>query len=270
VTDGGLPRADEVEALAERMRARGKAWSAVGRAIADGAPLPLRRALDRVSLNGDAEESAVFAQIDGWLQREAGDRRLRLAQELRAACDLAGLSARVERRSPLELRVEPFSVEVDVELDRAVLRFARLEVGRARADAAELLSARARALEALDGRPWEPAAFVARLRLAWERCGGGWTPIVEVLPELAFLLQPPSFRADPCPATFQPYGRAQLAWDLWRLRRDRALVTGGLRLCLGPATAGTVADRDGVLFLEDPSGHGQWTRTLRFSPMEEG
>ncbi|MFO0006067.1 MAG: hypothetical protein ACK559_33580, partial [bacterium] len=51
VTDGGLPRADEVEALAERMRARGKAWSAVGRAIADGAPLPLRRALDRVSPN---------------------------------------------------------------------------------------------------------------------------------------------------------------------------------------------------------------------------
>jgi len=48
------------------------------------------------------------------------------------------------------------------------------------------------------------------------------SPIIEVLRELAFLLQPPSFGADPLKENYKSYGRADFSYDLFSLRDNQA------------------------------------------------
>jgi len=60
------------------------------------------------------------------------------------------------------------------------------------------------------------------------------------------------------------YPRAQLAWDLARLRRERRLVSAGrLRIDLGVATGFATARKRSVLWVEDESGAGQYYQTFR-------
>jgi hypothetical protein len=49
------------------------------------------------------------------------------------------------------------------------------------------------------------------------------SPIIEVLRELAFLLQPPSFLADPRKENYKSYSRADFSYDLFRLRDSPSL-----------------------------------------------
>jgi len=86
----------------------------------------------------------------------------------------------------------------------------------------------------------------------------------DVLPELAFLRQPPAWRREPTPAHAHPYPRVQLAYDLHRLRRDRTLSHAGRRLALAPATGGSRRDKHATLWVEDAEGQGSWMHLLRF------
>jgi len=222
----------------------------------------LRAALDKVA--GD-DFDAVLARIDAWLADEEATRRPRLAQQIRDVCAAAGVDLVVLTKNPLELRLAPLGVKVDIDRDRSLITFGGQRLAECGANAQQILSARQDALKLLEVGTWDAANFHRVLRKAWTQAGGdGWQELTDVLPLVALGLQDLRFKRDPSASTFHSYGRARLAWDLWRLRRDRMLTVDGWRLTLGPATGSSTKDKKRVFWLEDDRGQGQYYLTLRF------
>ncbi|MFM2246069.1 MAG: hypothetical protein RL071_2143 [Pseudomonadota bacterium] len=256
-------------ALGQVLRRADRALRALG--AADPAPPRAERALAEAleALVAAAPAAAAWAAR---LRARAADRRAALAAGLRAGCAEAGLPLRVVTTAPLELRISPLAVVFDEDLEEATLQFARETLARVPAEAGAVLAAHAAAVAALDGSGWDPAARFEQLRAAWQARGGGWQDLCATLPPpvppTVDPAGPPAGGAAPVDGVWAVPLRAQLAWDLWRLRRDRALCSGGLRLCLAPATGGAVQHKDVVLMLEDDEGRGQWHRSFTFAPEE--
>jgi hypothetical protein len=59
------------------------------------------------------------------------------------------------------------------------------------------------------------------------------------------------------------YSRAQFAWDIARLRRERRLQHGGQRVLLDVATGAETTQRRRVVWIEDESGAGQYYGSFR-------
>jgi hypothetical protein len=232
-----------------------------------GAPVPSRigAAAEDLARCDLGQVTRIAGDLAAWVEHERATRGSRLRADLREAGAEHGFRAAVLSRDPLELHLAPVTVRIDVDRDRADLYFGRVRLSSCRADGWHIAVARAGVLRDLEGEDWEPEAFLARLRQAWIRAGGdGWVELVDVLPELALLNQPPAFRKDPTAGRFVPYPRVQLAYDLWRLRRDRCLAADGWRLTLGTATGGSTRDKSRVLWLEDGRGGGQYHLSVRF------
>jgi hypothetical protein len=62
--------------------------------------------------------------------------------------------------------------------------------------------------------------------------------------------------------------RAQFAWDLARLRRERRLVIAGRRLDLGVATGHAAAHRSRVVWIENDGGGGSYFQSFRLIAQE--
>ncbi|MFH1469886.1 MAG: hypothetical protein ABIO70_36215 [Pseudomonadota bacterium] len=268
-----LPDPRFLQEAARAHRARAGALVALAKAVGRGAAPPVTKAvaksLARLQAATIPPTDIAIQGTEAWLAEQERERRQRLAGDLRAACEATEVELLVLQRAPLELRLPPVSVEVDYDADRAIVRFAGDRLLECEVQAAAIMAARERAVRLLEGRGWEPAGFLRLLLHAWRRVAGseaGWVELVEVLPELALLLQPRAFRRDPSGRNFKPYPRVQLAYDLWRLRRDRSLAVDGWRLSLGPATGDSTRDKSRVLRLEDAHGQGQYHLTLRFVP----
>lgn len=155
-----------------------------------------------------------------------------------------------ERPQP-EWRLGPLTVVVGKE--RARLLYAREPVAAARADADEIAAAWRRALDKLSARSRPPGELLPLLADAYGRAlarraaaGDGRVPLVDVRAALA------------------GYTRAQFAWDLARLVRERRLVVDGRRVEIGVATGHATARRSRVVWLEpDAAGGGAWYETFR-------
>ncbi|HEX9103435.1 MAG TPA: hypothetical protein VF997_14585 [Polyangia bacterium] len=141
--------------------------------------------------------------------------------------------------------------------EQARLRYAREPVGTARANAADIAAAWRKALDRLGARSRPPDELLPQLAAAYERTlarcdarGADRVPLVDVRAELA------------------GYTRAQFAWDLARLKRERRLVVDGKRIEIGVATGHATAHRSRVVWLEDDGGGGAWYESFRMIPME--
>ena len=214
----------------------------------------------------EAQAEAVKA----WCQNEERQRPLRFGKQLREAAEEQGLTCQTLGASPPTLRLDPVTVELDFKKGEAVLSYARLELGRTPLDASGILAERAKLLASLESPNFDPADYLARLFEAYRRCLAGLgqkmgerVDLVDLLPELAFLLQSDRFRKDPSREAFRPYGKVRFAYDLARLRRSRLLEHHGARLTLGTATLGSTRSKDRVLFLEE-AGQGQYYLSLAF------
>ena len=260
-----LPSSAEVSACIDTLERTSRALKRVLKMLDDPAPARVRKATDDLASQDLGQVVELPRLITTWLEHERATRGTRLRAGLREVCVGRSIPVKVLTREPLELYLAPLSVRVDVEADRADLSFGRIRLARCRADATEIVSTRDDALQELEGDGWEPEAFLARLRQAWSRASGGrWAELIDVLPEVALLCQSAAFRKNPTEKAFRPYPRVQLAYDLWRLRRDRCLSAGGWRLTLGTATGGSTRDKSRVWWLEDGRGGGQYHLTLRF------
>ena len=139
---------------------------------------------------------------------------------------------------------------------RAELRYAREPVGSSRPTPDAIRQAIARARDRLAARSRPPDAFLPALAAAYAavRSARGAPPHARVpLVELR----------DQLPGT-----RAQFAWDLARLRRERRLAIGGLRLDLGVATGHAAAHRARAVWIEADGGGGSYFATFRMIPQE--
>ncbi|MBT9588150.1 hypothetical protein IV102_32735 [bacterium] len=208
--------------------------------------------------------------IKAWCQQEERQRPLRFSKQLRDAAEQQGLPCQTLGASPPTLRLEPLNVELDFKKGEAILSYARLELGRTTLDADLILRERARLLASLDSGDFQPEDFLAKTYEAYRRCLTGHglklgerVDLVDLLPELAFLLQSDRFRKDPTREAFRPYGKVRFAYDLARLRRSRVLEHQGARLTLGTATLGSTRSKDRVMFLEE-AAQGQYYLSIAF------
>jgi hypothetical protein len=136
---------------------------------------------------------------------------------------------------------------------QARLRYAREPVGSARAAAADIAAAWRKALDRLRARSRPPDELLPALAAAYGRTlarrrgarPDDRVPLVDVRGELG------------------GGTRAQFAWDLARLRRERRLVVDGRRIELGVATGHAALRRSRVVWLEDDAGSGAWYETFR-------
>ena len=140
--------------------------------------------------------------------------------------------------------------------ERAELRYAREPVGFAQPtkDAIEVAVSRAR--QRLAERSRAPDELLVALVGAYEavlaRRGGrpgDRVPLVELRDQISGT-------------------RAQFAWDLARLRRERRLVVGGRRLDLGVATGHAAAQRSRVVWIENDGGGGSYFQSFRLIAQE--
>ncbi len=267
--DTSLPEPAELDLRAQQLKDRSKALQGLSRAVVDGAPAGIAAATARlVACAPEQGASQLHDQLGQWIEAESSSRRLRLATALRRACDAQGLEARVVQKQPLELRVAPFSVVVDVDADTAWLCFGREKLRRCRALATEIMACHQALQDDLNPPERAPEHFHGLLREAWRRvCGPrpAWVPLHEVWVEVALLTQPAGFRASPSQRKFVDYARGAFIFDMWKIRRDRALEQGGWRLEVGTAAGDSMRDRKAVFWLEDDRGVGQWHHTLHFS-----
>jgi hypothetical protein len=139
---------------------------------------------------------------------------------------------------------------------RAELRYAREPVGSSRPAPEAIVAAARRAADRLAARSRAPdellpalaAAYAAVLRRRGARSGDR-VPLVELRDELGGT-------------------RAQFAWDLARLRRERRLVVGGRRIDLGVATGHAAARRSQVVWIENDGGGGSFFQSFRLIAQE--
>jgi hypothetical protein len=155
-----------------------------------------------------------------------------------------------------EWRLGPLTVIVGSE--QARLRYAHEPVGSAPATAAAIATAWRRALARLGARSRSPDELLPALSAAYaalvaRRGGrrGDRVPLVELRAALA------------------GYTRAQFAWDLARLRRERRLVVGQERVELGIATGHATARRSQVVWIEDEAGSGAYYESFRLITQED-
>jgi hypothetical protein len=263
-----LPSATTLRQAVTALKAQSRALESIARAASSSHPdtNALAKALDALERAGDANLGGLRAHLTTWLADEKATRRSRLSEALRAGCEAEGVEQLLLSKAPLELRLPPVSVRIDLDANTAEIVFSQQVLAVTSADATAILTARRSALRELEGDGWDPTVFHATLRKAWSRAApsGDWAELVDVLPEVVLLRQTREFRRDPDPKRFTPYSRARFAYDLWRLRRDRALACDGWRLSVAPATGATTKDKKLVFWLEDDRGQGQFHLTLRF------
>lgn len=168
-----------------------------------------------------------------------------------------------------EVRVGEATVLLKLDRGTAEVRYAREPLATVPADAEAIVAEVRRQIGALAAASPEPPALFDQLVAAYRaligRRGlafGDRVELVDLLPELFVLRQPDAFWKKQDPKRLQPVSRAQLAWDLDRLQRARALTRNGLRLVLGTATGGSTAKKAQVLFLEAGSAGGQYYLTF--------
>ncbi|MDB4956333.1 MAG: hypothetical protein JWO36_3902 [Myxococcales bacterium] len=161
----------------------------------------------------------------------------------------------VERPEP-EWRIGVLTVVVGKQ--RARLRYAREPVGSVRPNAREIAIAWRRVVDKLQARSLSPDELLPRLGAAYAtvlakhaKRSADRAPLVEIRAELA------------------GYTRAQFAWDLARLRRERRLVIEGRRVDLGIATGHAAMRKSRVVWIEDDRGGGAFYESLRLIEHKE-
>ena len=231
-------------------------------------PPAARAAIDAVRAARAAIEAPALApdaleRLERGVEERAVPWRLERLGAIQKAVEAAGL--RYARITAREVRIGPMSVSVDFEKGEARVAYARETLSVERADPDVIVEAIKEHHKALRRGDPEPRVIFEDLHTAYRTClarrGGGdgdRVPLVALLPELFVVRQSDSFWNKPGPKSFTSVTRAQLAFDLDRLQRARALQMNGRRVVLGSATGGSAAKKREVLFLEAGPAGGQF------------
>jgi hypothetical protein len=255
------------ESIEKHARAQVKLCKDLGDCLSRGDLGKVLKLLSQLQSGPSAPDLSGLESVRQWCAQEERQRPLRLARQLREAAEAAQVPCTMVGDSPPTLRLDPVQVELDFKKSEAILSYARQELARCPLDCEQIMRERSRQLAHLESE-FDPPDYLARLYEAYRRglAGQKWgerVDLVDLLPELAFLLQSERFRKDPSKELFRPYSRVRFAYDLARLRKSRQLEHLGSRLTLGTATLGSTRDKSRVLYLEEAQ-QGQFYLSLAF------
>ena len=242
-----------------------KALVALGKAFSKTPP----------TLVDDADGGEIIQRLRLAVETRIERAREHLGPDLAAACEVRGLTMRVVKKDgPVEVRIPPLAVVIDRDKGKAVIQFAREKILETSAEADAILDGHQSALRQIDGAFSAPK-FHDACRRAWRgaraagEAVGDRVEIVDFLPYLAIEMQKPAFKKNPTSKGFRDYTRAQFAWDVLRLRRERMLVHSERRLNLGVATGTSASKKARVIFFEDEDGAGEYKLTIFFTREQE-
>lgn len=171
---------------------------------------------------------------------------------LRRAAAASGVPLRLIAEHPEEWRLGRLTVALDRQRDAAQLRYARVQVARARCDVGEIMAGWQRALDRLAAESVAPDAFARALVAAYAAAGGGRVELAALHAQL------------PAAIGRRRYSRAQFAWDLARLKSEGGLSLPEGRVVLDVATGRPAARQ--LVWVEDERGTGQYYRFFRLVP----
>lgn len=190
--------------------------------------------------------------------RRAVRKTVSFPAELRRQAAAHGLVPRLLADSPEEWRLGLATVVVDRRRGTAQIRYAREALARASCDAGDVLAGWRRVLDRLGRESLAPDQFLPALGAAYADCltrargkPGDRVDLAEMVAAVG--------RA----AGRRTYSRAQFAWDIARLRRERRLEHDGRRVLLDVATGTAPVQRRRVVWIEDESGAGQYYGSFR-------
>ncbi len=222
----------------------------------------------------DERRERIVEAIDSKLKRVRIKARMGFMQKLKARAKMEELEIDKISESPLVLYIAPLTVEVDFDDGGARLLFGHEPIDEVPIDAAAVLKRRKEAVEMLESGLMEPEAFFDTLYRAYQAvlaaeggAAGERVDLVDVLVPLAMVRAGSDALRKKGLDAMEAYSRAQLAYQLARLRREGSLEMDGRRLDLGAATGGSTRKKRDVLYIPVGAKSGQYYRSLRF---EEG
>jgi len=212
-------------------------------------------------------EAAAADQIE-----RARARKVKFGRDLQEIAEARGLPCSMITSEPMEFSLPPFTVVVNLDQNLAQIHYARLTLEALQAKPEGIIAALEKDLKMLE-TGWSPEAFFDALYEAYRKQifeekarQGERVGLTDLLPCLALSFQSEKFRSDPVAGNYRAYGRARMAYDLSRLRRNGLLERHGQRLNLGAATGASTQNKKGVLYIEESPGRGQYYLTIWFSP----
>jgi len=164
-------------------------------------------------------------EANSQVDRLFSQKRNRFGSELEKR--LTEIGIKLEGHYP-ELRAGLFTIELDFDSNKAIIWYGPKQerMGLCPLSPDKIVKMIAEIRSSL-GSGLEKEALLGKLREAYFRASKGKddipVPILEVMRELAFLLQPPAFFVDPRKENYKSYSRADFSYDLFRLSNVRNL-----------------------------------------------
>ncbi len=250
---------------------------------------PVRNAYEREKVLGTVEKlfsgfhpGELKEQLQGWLREERtkveeakAELRFGFGRELLAALEGSGLPVRGQL--PF-LRCGLFSLKVDFGTGRAAI-FWGPEIEQLKSGIklepialAQLLRSYQDSLVKRAAKA--PEEFLARLLTAYRRgclakevSEGERLFLVDLLSEMAFLLQPDGFRVNPVRARFLEYPRVRFSYDLYLLKKSGLREWNGMKLRLSVANFDATVEKAKALWVPDnEEGEGTYYSYIAFAP----
>ncbi|NOZ85320.1 MAG: hypothetical protein GXP49_03475 [Deltaproteobacteria bacterium] len=229
--------------------------------------------LDRFGLKERA--LTLQEQLLKRLHELKAEHRRRLGKELKESFESGGFNARLVSDNPPSFKVGRFEIELNLDKMEAGISFCREPLRKVQAKPEKIMDALTREKRLIEtsaveqGRFFDAIlnAYKASLALYSGRMGDR-VDLVDLLPQVAFMLQPDKFKEHPTKERFISYSRVQFIFDLNRLRESGLLTKSGFRLDLGTATGDSTRKKGRVFFLEDANGEGQYYLSARFVPTQ--
>lgn len=172
------------------------------------------------------EEAGLIESIEGHIkdvksriERLESHLKARFGQELEKEMKSIGL--KLEGHYP-ELKAGLFTIEPDFLNYKVVIWYGPKQerLGTVSLSPSKVAQ-KIREIRSSLGSKLDKEEFLKKLREAYTRASKGKkdvpVPILYVMKELAFLLQPPAFHIDPRKENYKSYGRADFSYDLFRL-----------------------------------------------------
>lgn len=218
---------------------------------------------------------ALIDDLSSHCDRQALLARQNLLSTLRDAATAQSIRFEKLSDSPPTVGLQPFNLEIDWDNNRATLSFAREPIEDTPLDAAAILKIHADAKQAIKDRAVSSEKFFAWLRSAWQLTLAARAAlpdervdIVDLLGPLSLLSTPPDSWRSLRERDLKPYPRYLLAYQIFRLRKDRCLEHEGWRIDLGAATGASTRKKQNVLFIPTSPNDGQYYLSVRFLPTQ--
>jgi hypothetical protein len=222
----------------------------------------------------DAPWSALLSDLQAHIDEQARQARQHLLTRLRDAAVADNISFEKLSDNPTTLALQPFTVEIDWDNGRATLFYAREPIDDSLPlDAGAIMQQRAQSMKAIQAAAIPSERFFSLLKTSWQvtltargQAEDDRVDLVDLLGPLSLLCTPPDSWRNLKDRDLKPYPRYLFVYQLFRMRRDRALERDGWRLDLGAATGGSTRKKQNVLYIPTSPGDGQYYLTVRFIP----